>query len=335
MSERSQFTEELAWLQECRQRMISEIGKAIIGQRDVIDQMLAALFCNAHCLLIGVPGLAKTTLVRALSDLLALSFKRIQFTPDLMPSDITGTNVIEENEETRQREFKFLPGPVFANVVLADEINRTPPKTQAALLESMQERQVSVGNVTYELPKPFFVIATQNPIEQEGTYPLPEAQQDRFMFNIHVAYPNPEEENEIYRFATSVEMPSLQSLMKADDIFRIQHIVDRVVVSDYVIQYVTDLVRATRPADPKAPAFIKELVDWGAGPRAGLYLIKGAKALAAMEGRINVSTEDIRRVSVPVLRHRLGTNFQAESRGVDAVKLVGMLIKAVPEPKLA
>jgi MoxR-like ATPase len=335
MAERPQFTEELAWLQECRHRMVSEIGKAIIGQRDVLDQMLAALYCNAHCLLIGVPGLAKTTLVKALSDVLALSFKRIQFTPDLMPSDITGTNVIDENEKTGQREFKFLPGPIFANVVLADEINRTPPKTQSALLEAMQERQVSVGNVTYELPKPFFVIATQNPIEQEGTYPLPEAQQDRFMFNIHVAYPSTDEESEIYRFATTVETPRLNALLKAEDIFRIQQIVDRMVVSDYVIQYVTDLVRSTRPGDSKAPPFIKELVDWGAGPRAGLYLIKGAKALAAMEGRLNVSCEDIRRVSVPVLRHRLGTNFQAESRGIDAVKLVGMLIKAVPEPKLA
>jgi MoxR-like ATPase len=335
MAERPQFTEELAWLQDCRHRMISEVGKAIIGQRDVLDQMLAALYCNAHCLLVGVPGLAKTTLVRALSDVLALSFKRIQFTPDLMPSDITGTNVIDENEKTGQREFKFLPGPIFANVVLADEINRTPPKTQSALLEAMQERQVSVGNVTYELPKPFFVIATQNPIEQEGTYPLPEAQQDRFMFNIHVGYPSTDEESEIYRFATSVEMPRLSPLLKAEDIFRIQQIVDRMVVSDYVIQYVTDLVRSTRPGDPKAPPFIKELVDWGAGPRAGLYLIKGAKALAAMEGRLNVSCEDIRRVSVPVLRHRLGTNFQAESRGIDAVKLVGMLVKAVPEPKLA
>jgi MoxR-like ATPase len=332
--ESTHLTEDLAWLQECRDRMLAEISKVIIGQRTVIDQMLAALFCGSHCLLMGVPGLAKTTLVKALAQVLALTFKRIQFTPDLMPSDITGTNVVDEDPRTGRREFKFLSGPLFAHVVLADEINRTPPKTQAALLEAMQERQVSVGNVTYALPKPFFVIATQNPIEQEGTYPLPEAKQDRFMFMIHVDYPSPAEESEIYRFATSGEPAPLSPLLTAQDIFRIQSVVDRIVVSDYVVQYVTDLVRATRPVSPHAPQFVRDMVDWGAGPRAGLYLIKGAKALAAMDGRVNVACEDIRCVAVPVLRHRLGTNFQAESNGIDAVRLTQMLLGAVPEPQL-
>ena len=334
MEDKKAFAEELAHFQEARQAMVHELGKVIIGQRAVIDQMLSAMFSGAHCLLVGVPGLAKTTIVKALSDVLALSFKRIQFTPDLMPSDITGTNVIDEDPKTGRRDFKFLPGPIFANVVLADEINRTPPKTQAALLEAMQERQVSVGNVTYPLPSPFFVIATQNPIEQEGTYPLPEAQQDRFMFNIYVDYPSPEEESEIYRFATVGKTAKLKPVLNADDIFRMQEVVDRIVVSDYVLEYVTDLVRCTRPETPKAPKFIREYVDWGAGPRAGLFLIKGAKALAAMEGRLNVSCDDIRRVAVPVLRHRIGTNFQAESSGVDPVRLIEMLQKEVREPKL-
>ncbi|MCK6473408.1 MAG: MoxR family ATPase [Planctomycetes bacterium] len=334
MDDRATFQQDLQGFQEARQRMLAELGKVIIGQHEVIDQILAALFCGSHCLMVGVPGLAKTMIVRALSEALSLSFKRIQFTPDLMPSDITGTNVIDEDPNTGRRDFKFLKGPIFANVVLADEINRTPPKTQAALLEAMQERQVSVGNITYPLPDPFFVIATQNPIEQEGTYPLPEAQQDRFMFNIHVDYPSAEEESEIYRFTTSGRPTKLQPVLGAEEIARVQSVVDRIVVSDYVIQYVTDVVRQTRPATPDVPKFIKEYVDWGAGPRAGQYLIKGGKALAAMEGRVNVSCEDVRRVAVPVLRHRIGTNFQAESNGIDAVKLVEMLLKEVREPKL-
>jgi len=334
MDDKKAFAQELTGFQEAHEKMVRELGKVIIGQREVVDQMLAAMFSGSHCLLVGVPGLAKTTIVKALSEVLALSFKRIQFTPDLMPSDITGTNVIDEDPKTGRRDFKFLPGPIFANVVLADEINRTPPKTQAALLEAMQERQVSVGNVTYPLPSPFFVIATQNPIEQEGTYPLPEAQQDRFMFNIFVDYPTPEEESEIYRFATVGRAVKLKPVLTADDIFRLQEVVDRIVVSDYVLQYVTDLVRCTRPENPKSPKFIKEYVDWGAGPRAGLYLIKGAKALAALDGRINVACEDIREVAVPVLRHRIGTNFQAESNNIDPVKIVHMLLKDVREPKL-
>ncbi|HYF50727.1 MAG TPA: MoxR family ATPase [Planctomycetota bacterium] len=334
MEDKQVFAQELRHFQEAHERISSELSKVIIGQRDVIDQMLSSLLCGAHCLLVGVPGLAKTQMVKSLSEVLALSFKRIQFTPDLMPSDITGTDVIEEDEKTGKRDFKFLPGPIFAHLVLADEINRTPPKTQAALLEAMQERQVSVGKTTYPLPQPFFVIATQNPIEQEGTYPLPEAQQDRFMFNIHVSYPTPDEEVEIYRFTTHGKPTKLKPVISADEIFRLQEVVDRIVVSDYVLQYVADVVRSTRPADPRAPKFIKDLVVWGAGPRAGQFLIKGAKALAAMDGRVNISCSDVRKVAVPVLRHRLGTNFEAESRGIDTVQIVNMLTKEVPEPKL-
>ena len=325
---------ELAHFQQMHGLMMTELSKVIIGQHEVLDQMLACLLCGAHCLLVGVPGLAKTAMVKALSEVLALSFKRIQFTPDLMPSDITGTDVIDADQDTGRRDFKFLPGPIFAHLILADEINRTPPKTQAALLEAMQEHQVSVGKTTYVLPKPFFVIATQNPIEQEGTYPLPEAQQDRFMFNIHVDYPLAEEELEIYRFTTHGRPSHLTPLLTGDEIFRLQEVVDRIVVSDYVLQYVSDVVRSTRPAEARAPKFIKQLVDWGAGPRAGQYLIKGAKALAAMDGRVNISCADVRKVAVPVLRHRLGTNFEAESRGVNPVQLVNMLLKEVPEPKL-
>ncbi len=334
MEDKQSFTDELEHFQQAHARMIAELSKVIIGQREVLDQMLSSLLCGAHCLLVGVPGLAKTAMVKALSEVLALSFKRIQFTPDLMPSDITGTDVIDEDPQTGKRDFKFLPGPIFAHLVLADEINRTPPKTQAALLEAMQERQVSVGKVTYALPKPFFVIATQNPIEQEGTYPLPEAQQDRFMFNIQVAYPSAEEELEIYRFTTHGVPARLSPVLTGEEIFRLQDVVDRIVVSDYVLQYVADLVRCTRPTEPRAPKVIKELVDWGAGPRAGQFLIKGAKALAAMDGRFNISCADVRRVAAPVLRHRLGTNFEAESRGIDAVQIVNLLLKEVPEPKL-
>ncbi|MGD0091684.1 MAG: MoxR family ATPase [Planctomycetota bacterium] len=334
MNDKQVLAGSIAAFQQAHQRVGRELSKVIIGQREVVDQMLACFFCGAHCLLIGVPGLAKTAMVKALAEITALSFKRIQFTPDLMPSDITGTDVIEEDSKSGKRDFKFLAGPVFANIVLADEINRTPPKTQAALLEAMQEQQVSIGKVTYPLPKPFFVIATQNPIEQEGTYPLPEAQQDRFMFNIHVGYPSADEELEIYRYTTHGKPLHLSPILAADEILRLQEVVDRIVVSDYVLQYVTDIVRATRPAEPQAPKFIKELVDWGAGPRAGQYLVKGAKALAAMDGRFNISCEDVRRIAVPVLRHRLGTNFQAQSSGVDAMQIVHLLLKEVPEPKL-
>ncbi len=309
-----------------------ELGRTIIGQREVVDQMLAAIFSRGHCLLVGVPGLAKTLMVSTLAEITALSFKRIQFTPDLMPSDITGTNVIDETPQGR-REFRFVHGPVFANIILADEINRTPPKTQAAMLQSMQERQVSVGQETYPLPDPFFVIATQNPIEQEGTYPLPEAQLDRFMFNVWVDYPDLSEEMKILAATTSGVRPPLQIVLNDRQILNMQRLVASVPISEFVISYVAKLVRATRPSDPTAPDFVKEMVDWGAGPRAGQFLIMGGKAFAAMEGRYTVSIDDVRRVAVPVLRHRIGCNFAAQAEGVDAVEIVKRLLKSVPEPE--
>jgi len=282
---------------------------------------------------VGVPGLAKTLLVKALAETMTLSFKRIQFTPDLMPSDITGTNVIDEGPDG-QRDFRFVPGPLFAHVVLADEINRTPPKTQAALLEAMQEKQVTVGQTTYNLPQPFFVIATQNPIEQEGTYPLPEAQLDRFMFDIHVDYPSLEEEEKILTTTTSGVRDEIKAILGGRTILGIQKLMDQIVVSPFVVRYVTLLVRATRPSSPNAPDFVKDMVDWGAGPRAGQYLILGAKAMAAMEGRFHVATDDVRRVAVPVLRHRVAPNFRAQAEGADSVAIVDRLVKTVPEPEI-
>ena len=304
-----------------------------MGSGGVIDQMLAAILSRGHCLLVGVPGLAKTMMVSTLAEIMMLSFKRIQFTPDLMPSDITGTNVIHETP-TGKRKFRFVRGPVFANIILADEINRTPPKTQAALLQSMQEHEVTVANKTRPLPDPFFVIATQNPIEQEGTYPLPEAQLDRFMFNIWVDYPNLGEEVTILRQTTSGDRVDLQKVLNDTQILNMQKLVASVPVSEFVLRYATDLVRATRPGDSTAPEFIKKMVDWGAGPRAGQYLILGAKAFAAMEGRYSVSVSDIRNVAIPVLRHRLGLNFAAQAEGMDAVGLIKRLIGHVPEPKV-
>ncbi len=314
-----------------RDMLRRELGKAIIGQVEVLDQIFAAVLSRGHCLLVGVPGLAKTMMVSCLSRTLDLRFKRIQFTPDLMPSDITGTNVIDEGLGGR-REFRFVSGPVFANIILADEINRTPPKTQAALLQAMQEREVTIGQETHRLPDPFFVIATQNPIEQEGTYPLPEAQLDRFMFNIFVDYPSEAEEQRILSATTTGQVPQLEIVFNARHITNMQRIVAQVPVADYVVQYVTRLVRATRPADPTAPPFIRQMVDWGAGPRAGQYLLWGGKAFAAMDGRVTVSLEDIRRVALPVLRHRLGVNFSAQSEGLDSVGLIRRLLEAVPEP---
>ncbi len=313
--------------------MMTELGKVIIGQQRVLKEMIAAICCRSHCLLVGVPGLAKTLMVRAVSQMMELSFKRIQFTPDLMPSDITGTNVMQEDERTRRRSFQFMKGPIFANIILADEINRTPPKTQAALLEAMQEKQVTVGDQTYPLARPFFVIATQNPIEQEGTYPLPEAQLDRFMFNIFVDYPLQEEEEEIVRFTTLGSYADLQPAFSAKDLLRMQDVVGEIAVSDYVIKYATNLVRASRPKDERAPKFINEMVDWGAGPRAGQALVMGARAMAAMEGRLNVDPQDIRDVAIPVMRHRIGANFQAEAEGIDDVELVRMLLHEIPEPR--
>ena len=316
-----------------RQIMGREVGKAIIGQADVLDQIFASVISRGHCLLVGVPGLAKTLMVSTLARILDLSFKRIQFTPDLMPSDITGTNVIDELQSGR-REFRFVRGPIFANIILADEINRTPPKTQAAMLQAMQEREVTVGQETYPLPGPFFVIATQNPIEQEGTYPLPEAQLDRFMFNIFVDYPSLGEEERILAETTSGRTPELTTVFSARQILNMQRLVTTIPISEFVIKYVARLVRATRPTDSTSPDFVKKMVDWGAGPRAGQYLILGGKAFSAMEGRYTVSVEDVRRVAVPVLRHRIGCNFAAGSEGVDSVEIVRRLIEQVPEPEV-
>lgn len=313
--------------------MQRELAKVIIGQHEVIEQLLAAIFTRGHCLLEGVPGLAKTLMVSSLARIVDVSFNRIQFTPDLMPSDITGTNVLDE-DESGKRQFTFVEGPIFTNILLADEINRTPPKTQAALLQAMQEREVSVGRTTYDLPEPFFTIATQNPIEQEGTYPLPEAQLDRFMFNIKVGYPSADEEEQILLATTRNEKPEVTKILSARAILNIQKLVQSVAVSPFVVKYVAHLVRATRPDDERAPKFVKELVDWGAGPRAGQFLINGAKAIAAMDGRFSIAVEDIQRVSIPVLRHRISTNFQAQAEGMSSELIVERLLKEIPEPEV-
>ncbi|HUT09897.1 MAG TPA: MoxR family ATPase [Thermoguttaceae bacterium] len=311
--------------------MQEELQKVIVGQADVIEQIFAAVFTRGHCLLVGVPGLAKTLMVSTLAKILDIQFKRIQFTPDLMPSDITGTNVLEEDEKGR-RNFRFVQGPVFTNILLADEINRTPPKTQAALLQAMQEREVSVGQETYSLPEPFFTIATQNPIEQEGTYPLPEAQLDRFMFNIKVDYPSAEEEERILASTTRGETVEVRKVLSGKAILNLQNLVGKVAVSEYIVQYVARVVRATRPRDPSAPPFVKELVDWGAGPRAGQFLIQGGKALAAMDGRFSVAIADVQKIAEPVLRHRISTNFQAQAEGMTNEDLIERLIRETPPP---
>ncbi|MCG8449433.1 MAG: MoxR family ATPase [Pirellulales bacterium] len=316
-----------------RQVMQQELQKVIIGQDEVLEQIFAAIFTRGHCLLEGVPGLAKTLMVSTLAEILDLNFKRIQFTPDLMPSDITGTNVLDEDEHGR-RSFRFVEGPVFTNILLADEINRTPPKTQAALLQAMQEREVTVGQTTYPLPDPFFTIATQNPIEQEGTYPLPEAQLDRFMFNIKVDYPSVEEEEQILTSTTRQDQPEVSKVLSARAILNLQKLVGSVAVSEYIIKYVASLVRATRPKDKTAPEFVKELVDWGAGPRAGQFLIHGGKALAAMDGRFTVAIEDVQKITIPVLRHRVSTNFQAQAEGLTTEDGIDRLLEAIPVPEI-
>jgi MoxR-like ATPase len=333
LAEKRDFDEFLEKFNRHHEVMVEELHKVIIGQDAVIDQILAAIFTGGHCLLVGVPGLAKTLVVSTIARLLDVNFRRIQFTPDLMPSDITGTNVLEESESGR-REFRFVEGPVFTNILLADEINRTPPKTQSALLQAMQEKEVTVGQTTYKLPEPFFVIATQNPIEQEGTYPLPEAQQDRFMFNVRVDYPSLEEEEKILEATTSGERAEVRKVLSAKSILYLQKQISQIVASPLIISYVTRLVRATRPKDPAAPEIIKRLVDWGAGPRAGQNLISGAKAFAAMEGRPNVSIADVRKVAIPVLRHRIATNFQAQAEGLDIDEIIRKLIAVVPEPHI-
>jgi MoxR-like ATPase len=333
VQEKRDFDEFLEKFHRHHEVMVEELHKVIIGQDAVIDQILAAIFTGGHCLLVGVPGLAKTLVVSTIAKLLDVQFRRIQFTPDLMPSDITGTNVLEESE-TGRREFRFVEGPVFTNILLADEINRTPPKTQSALLQAMQEREVTVGQTTYRLPEPFFVIATQNPIEQEGTYPLPEAQLDRFMFNVKVDYPTLEEEEKILEATTSGERPEVRRVLSAKSILYLQKQIGQIAASPLIISYVARLVRATRPKDAGSPEFIRRLVDWGAGPRAGQYLIAGAKAMAAMAGRPSVTIADVRGVAVPVLRHRISTNFQAQAEGLDTDDIIRKLVAEVPEPNI-
>ncbi|MBL8730721.1 MAG: MoxR family ATPase [Planctomycetes bacterium] len=321
--------EQVAKLQQAYAAMKAEIQKVIVGQDHVVDELFMALFCRGHCLLIGVPGLAKTLLISTLAKVLSLSFKRIQFTPDLMPSDITGTEVIQEDKGTGKREFKFLPGPVFANVVLADEINRTPPKTQAALLEAMQEYQVTVGGMRHELQKPFFVLATQNPIEQEGTYPLPEAQLDRFMFMVKVDYPSAAEEREILRRTTEDRSTEIRAVLSADEIFALQSIVRRVPIADAVLDYALRLTRLTRLTTGEAPPWINEMLQWGAGPRASQNLVLGAKAHALLQGRFYVAAEDVKAVAKPVLRHRLITSFAAEAEGITTDRVIERLLAEV------
>jgi MoxR-like ATPase len=328
------ISEYLGQFSQARNQMTEQLRRTIVGQTEVIEQILACIFTRGHCLLVGVPGLAKTLMVSSISHILDTTFKRIQFTPDLMPSDITGTTVLEEPEPGR-RVFTFVRGPVFANIVLADEINRTPPKTQAALLQAMQERQVSVGQETYNLPDPFFVIATQNPIEQEGTYPLPEAQLDRFMFNIKVGYPSLDEEKRILALATTDDQPELTKVLSAKAIINMQKLVRSVPIGDYVRDYAARLVRATRPQDPTAPDFVRKMVDWGAGPRAGIFLVQGGRAMAAMDGRFSVAIDDIKKVAIPVLRHRVSTNFQAQAEGKTSEDIIQQLLSVVGDPEVS
>jgi len=312
---------------EARQQIGEQLGRVIVGQRPVIDQLLAAMFAGGHCLLTGVPGLAKTLLVRTLAETLSLEFRRIQFTPDLMPSDITGTEVIEENRGSGSREFRFLQGPIFGNVVLADEINRAPPKTQAALLEAMQERQVTVGGQRHPLGRPFFVLATQNPIEHEGTYPLPEAQLDRFMFNILIDYPEEDEEFDVVRRTTADIEPAASAILSAERILDLQRIVRRVPAADHVVRYATRLARLSRPGARQSPRPVQDCVRWGAGPRASQFLVLGAKARAALDGRFYAGVDDVRAVAPPVLRHRMVLNFNAEAEGVRPDDLIHKLIE--------
>ena len=317
-------------LGEAREKIMSQLSKVIVGQQQVIDELLICLFSRGHCLLEGVPGLAKTLMISTLSRTLNLSFSRIQFTPDLMPADITGTEIIEENRSTGARERRFLEGPMFSHTILADEINRTPPKTQAALLEAMQERQVTVGRVRHPLADPFFVLATQNPIEQEGTYPLPEAQQDRFMFKVFVDYPSFQEEFEIARRTTAPQSETIQPVLTAEEILDLQRTVREVPVTDHVIRYALSLVRQTRIGAPGSPDFVQEMLSWGAGPRAVQFLILGGKARALLHGRTHVSTEDIQVLAKPVLRHRMVVNFAAESDGVTADEIIQRLVAITP-----
>lgn len=319
------------YLSDSYERIKKEIAKVIIGQDKVIEQLLISLLSSGHCLLVGVPGLAKTLLISTLARVLNLKFSRIQFTPDLMPSDITGTEIIEEDHTSGRRQFRFVKGPVFANIILADEINRTPPKTQAALLQAMQEHEVTAGGQTFKLDEPFFVLATQNPIEQEGTYPLPEAQLDRFMFNVFVDYPSNNEERDIVKSTTTVLSHDLNKILSAEDIVGFQQLVRRVPVSDHLVEYAVQLVRATRPKEDGAAEFVRNWVNWGAGPRASQYLILAAKTKAILEGRPTPGPEDVRFAAYPVLRHRIVTSFNAEADGVDTMEIIKRVLETVKE----
>ncbi|MBZ4416136.1 MoxR family ATPase [Myxococcus sp. RHSTA-1-4] len=318
--------EELA---QARNAIVAQIEKRVVGQREVVEHLLISLFARGHCLFVGVPGLAKTLLISTLADVLNLSFNRIQFTPDLMPSDITGTDILEEDRTTGRRTFRFLQGPLFANIILADEVNRTPPKTQAALLQAMQEYRITAGGRTYPLELPFLVFATQNPIEQEGTYPLPEAQLDRFMFLVDVGYPTAEEEVQIVKSTTGGAQPKLEKILSPERILALQDLVRRVPVPDHVVRYAVELVRHTRPKEPGAPDFIAKNASWGAGPRASQYLVVAAKARAILNGRFVATVEDVRALARPVLRHRVLPNFTAESEGITSVKLIDQLLTVV------
>ncbi len=326
MSEKKQ-KELIEVLSQGRQKILSQLERVIVGQKDIIELILICLFSRGHCLIVGVPGLAKTKIVKTLAELLDLKFSRIQFTPDLMPSDITGTDVIEHDPKTGKREFRFVKGPLFASVVLADEINRTPPKTQAALLQAMQEYSITAGNTTYPLELPFFVLATQNPIEQEGTYFLPEAQLDRFFFNIYIDYPAISEEKEIVKKTTIGEEEKVEKVLSSDDIIKLQDIVRQVPVSDEVIDYAVRLVGHSRPGN--GDKYIDEYVGWGAGPRASQYLILGSKARAILRGNYNVSVNDVKFLAGPVLRHRIIPNFNAEAEGIDSQKIISHLLESV------
>jgi MoxR-like ATPase len=323
---------DIEFFADLRERLLKELRKVIVGQEEIIDDLLTALVSRGHCLLVGVPGLAKTLLISTLARAVDLDFKRVQFTPDLMPTDIIGSDILQDDPDTGRRVFQFIKGPVFANVVLADEVNRTPPKTQAALLQAMQEQEVTAGGATYPLPKPFFVLATQNPIEQEGTYPLPEAQLDRFMFSLYVDYPTADEEKEIVLTTTSALEPDINAVLTRDDIDRVQNIVRRVPVAEYVVEYAVDLVAKSRPNTPGSPDFVNDWVSWGAGPRASQYLVLGAKARAILRGRPNATEEDIQAVARPVLRHRVLVNFNAEADGISSLDIVEKLLEAVQVP---
>lgn len=320
------------FLTKARVKILEELKKQIVGQQSVIDELLISLFSQGHCLLVGVPGLAKTLLINSLARILDLEFNRIQFTPDLMPSDIIGTDIIQEDIETGRRSFRFIKGPVFSNIVLADEINRTPPKTQAALLQAMQEYKVSAGGTTYGLDLPFFVLATQNPIEQEGTYPLPEAQLDRFMFNIHIDYPDKDDEKQIVMATTSAYDPELEHVLTGEEVLRLQKIVRKVPIAESIVNYAVELSRNSRPDAPDALKEIKDWVNWGAGPRASQYLVLGGKARAIMHNRYHVSYEDIKAVAKPVLRHRILTNFNAEADGITSLDIINRLLETTKPP---